>query len=125
VYRSLIEQHVQVELPKFSFESSLDAKPTLLKMGLNKIFQDGAELGRMLDGNSSKSPVKVDKIVHKAKIAVDEDGAEAAAASAATIVLRNLIRPPNPTFVADHPFVFVIRHNRSNLPLFMGTVQRL
>uniref|UniRef100_A0A6G1S7U0 Serpin I2 n=1 Tax=Aceria tosichella TaxID=561515 RepID=A0A6G1S7U0_9ACAR len=125
IYKSLNEQHVQVELPKFSFESSLDAKSTLLSMGLTKVFQNGAELGRMLVDDSPKNVAKVDKIVHKAKIAVDEDGAEAAAASAATIVLRNLIRPPNPTFVADHPFLFVIRHNKSNLPLFMGTIQKL
>jgi serine protease inhibitor len=125
IYKSLNEQHVQVEIPKFSFESSLDAKSALEQMGLARMFQKGADLGRMLSEDSPKNLAKVDKVLHKAKIAVDELGAEAAAASAATIVLRNLIRPPNPSFVADHPFLFVIRHNRSNLPLFMGTIEKL
>lgn len=127
IYRSLYELPVQIELPKFSFESSHDAKATLLKMGLKSIFRDSANLDRMFasaKGNST-IPAKVDKVIHKAKINVDESGAEAAAASMASVVLRNFIRPPTPTFVADHPFLFIIRHNRSNMPLFMGRVSSL
>lgn len=127
IYRSLSEQQVQVELPKFSFESSHDAKATLFKMGLKSIFQETAHLERMYNPKAAgkQTPVKVDKVVHKAKISVDESGAEAAGASMASVVLRNFIRPPTPIFIADHPFLFVIRHNRSNMPLFMGRVNSL
>lgn len=128
IYRSFSEQQVQVELPKFAFEASHDAKATLLKMGLKSIFQETAHLERMFKLNSKsnqQNPAKVDKVIHKAKISVDESGAEAAAASMASVVLRNFIRPPTPIFIADHPFLFVIRHNRSNMPLFMGRVSSL
>lgn len=137
VYRSLTEQTVQIELPKFNFESSHDAKETLKSMGLNAIFTDSARLGRMYHlagtvANSSSSaatsgtgPVQVDKVIHKAKIGVDESGAEAAAASMVSLGLRHFLRPATPTFVADHPFLFIIRHNKSNMPLFMGQVNRL
>lgn len=139
IYRSLSEQRVKIELPKFNFESSHDARETLKSMGLGAIFSNSAELGRMyhlvgasnsLAANSSssssgKAPVKVDKVIHKVKIGVDETGAEAAAASMVTLDLRNFVRPATPTFVADHPFLFIIRHNRSNMPLFMGQVNRL
>lgn len=127
IYRSLSEQQVQVELPKFSLEGSHDAKSSLLNLGLKSIFSDEADFERLYKANSTSTKVsaKVDKIIHKAKISVDEIGAEAAAASMAAIVLRNFIRPPTPVFVADHPFLFVIRHNRSNMPLFMGKVNSL
>ena len=134
IYNSLVEQQVQVELPKFSFEASYDAKSLLVRSGLSRVFGDSAELDRMFkqipagNGNStlSSNVAKVDKVIHKAKVSVDEQGAEAAAASMATIVLRNSIRqPPTPVFVADRPFLFVIRHNRSNMPLFMGRVNKL
>lgn len=123
IYSMLMEQQVQVELPKFSFDGSYDAKQALLSMGLKTIFEDGADLDRMLKDGKGKD-AKVDKILHKAKISVDETGAEAAAASMATIVLRQSIRPPAPIFVADHPFLFIIRHNRSNMPLFIGKVNK-
>lgn len=129
VYRSLSEQQVQVEMPKFSLEASHDAKSILSKMGLKTVLGEGtsgANFDRMYSVKSGNDGVaKVDKIIHKAKINVDESGAEAAAASMASIVLRNFIRPPTPMFVADHPFLFVIRHNRSNMPLFMGRVSSL
>lgn len=126
IYKMLSEQQVQVELPKFTFEASIDAKANLLKLGVQEIFRDTASLDNMFTVKSGlNTQAKVDKIIHKAKISVDETGAEAAAASMASIVLRNFIRPPTPVFVADHPFIFVIRHNRSNMPLFMGLVNKL
>lgn len=131
IYRSLTEQRVKIELPKFNFESSYDAKETLKSMGLNAIFKETADLSRMFNlaatggASNSSGPVKVDKVIHKVKIGVDESGAEAAAASMVTLDLRNFVRPATPTFVADHPFLFIIRHNKSNMPLFMGQVNRL
>lgn len=129
IYKSLSEQQVQVEIPKFSFEASHDAKSSLYKLGLKSIFEDSADLDLMYERSNNTQATnrraKVDKVIHRAKISVDESGAEAAAASMASIVLRNFIRPPTPVFVADHPFLFVIRHNRSNMPLFMGRVNSL
>lgn len=125
IYKLITEQQVQVELPKFTFETSYDAKDILSQIGLVDIFRGSPNLDRMFTLNtSSKLPVKVDKIIHKAKITVDETGAEAAAASMALIALRNYVRQ-TPIFTADHPFIFIIRHIRSNMPLFMGRVNAL
>lgn len=125
IYKSVSEQQVQVEIPKFSFDGSYNAKEVLINMGLSTVFNSKANLGRMVKNKQGQaSEVQVDKVIHKAKINVDEMGAEAAAASVATVVLRNFIRPPTPIFVANHPFLFVIRHNRSNMPIFMGRVSK-
>lgn len=58
------------------------------------------------------------QVVHKAFIEVNEEGAEAAAATAVQIVLCCM----PPSFVADHPFLFLIRDNRSKAVLFLGRI---
>lgn len=122
IYRALGDtQQVQVELPKFSLQSAHDVRSLLEKLGVQRIFsRDSAELDRMF---GSKSPAFVGKVIHKSKINVDEQGAEAAAASLASVVMRSSIRVTIPSFIADHPFFYVIRYNRSNMPLFMGQVR--
>jgi serpin B len=62
--------------------------------------------------------------IHKAYVDVNEEGTEAAAATAVVIrptAVRLHPQPP-PVFRADHPFVFLIRDNRSGSILFMGRV---
>jgi serpin B len=64
-------------------------------------------------------------VIHKAFIDVNETGTEAAAATAAVMVGAAMRAPdptPPPEFRADHPFVYLIRDNRSGGILFMGRV---
>lgn len=133
IYGSLQEpqatQRVHVELPKFALETTVDeAKEQLERLGLRRVFDaNRADFGPMLAptaGQSSGGRLKVDKVVHKARVMVDESGAEAAAASAVSIDMRAFYKPP-PVFQANRPFVFVIRHARSNMPLFMGQLNSL
>lgn len=127
IYKELDDKTklVQVEMPKFSFETPHDANGILSKMGLKTIFTDQAQLGRMFSNLSHDSSAKVDKIIHKAKISVDETGAEAAAATIAMVSVRTYPPPALPTFLANRPFLFIIRHNPTNMPLFMGRVSKL
>jgi serpin B len=60
-------------------------------------------------------------VIHKASVDVNEEGTEAAAATAVIMGYVGM-PPPVPVFRADHPFVFVIRHNESGSILFMGRV---
>ena len=65
----------------------------------------------------------VAKVLHKAYVAVDENGTEAAAATAVVMKVRGAPRPSEPkVFKADHPFVFMIRHRISGSILFLGRV---
>ena len=65
---------------------------------------------------SSANDLVLSKVVHKAFVEVNEEGTEAAAATANICVM--LCLPPR--FVADHPFLFFIRHNPSKSILFAG-----
>jgi serpin B len=64
----------------------------------------------------------ISAVIHKAFVAVDEEGTEAAAATA-VLMSKNGMPHDNPKeFTADHPFVFMIRHRSTGAILFMGRV---
>lgn len=67
--------------------------------------------------------LKIAKVFHKAFVEVNEEGTEAAAATA-VVMLRAMAAMPRPpiNFVVDRPFVFAIYNARLQLPLFIGKV---
>ncbi|XP_050092124.1 serine protease inhibitor 42Dd-like isoform X1 [Anopheles aquasalis] len=103
----LYKQEVEVFLPKFKIEFSLDLNDDLTELGMGRMFTDSAEFPELLEGNE---PLKVSKVVHKAFIEVNEEGTEAAAATGMIMMLRCL--PMHPYFTADHPFVYFLRHQQ-------------
>ncbi|NWV17932.1 ILEUB inhibitor, partial [Origma solitaria] len=111
----LYSTDVQVHLPKFKLEESYDLKSDLSAMGLLDLFSGGKA---DLSGMSGARDLFVSAIVHKAFVEVNEEGTEAAAATAADIAL--LCMPIVEEFNADHPFLFFIRHNPTQSILFLG-----
>ncbi|MEN8215211.1 MAG: serpin family protein [Pseudomonadota bacterium] len=108
---------VKVFLPKFQISSSFELTKTLTKMGMSAAFNEKADFSG-IDGTKELS---ISSVVHQAFVDVNEEGTEAAAATAVIIGIRSL-PPPPVTFQADHPFIFLIRHNLSGSILFMGRV---
>uniref|UniRef100_A0A1A7WV39 Leukocyte elastase inhibitor n=1 Tax=Iconisemion striatum TaxID=60296 RepID=A0A1A7WV39_9TELE len=109
------EVEVQVGLPRFKMEEKYDMKAVLMSMGM----VDAFDMGKSdFSGMSPANDLFVSEVYHKAFVEVNEEGTEAAAATAAVMMLRCAIRPA--TFIADHPFLFFIRHNTSNSILFAG-----
>ncbi|XP_010883989.3 leukocyte elastase inhibitor-like isoform X2 [Esox lucius] len=106
---------VQVGLPKFKLEESLDMKETLVSMGMIDAFDHSRS---DFSGMSPNNDLVLSKVVHKAFVEVNEEGTEAAAATAAIMMMRCALRTP--TFFADHPFLFFIRHNPTQSILFYG-----
>ncbi|KRT81058.1 hypothetical protein AMK59_6112 [Oryctes borbonicus] len=98
---------VSVTLPRFKLESNINLKEPLKQIGLGAIFLDGADFSNMLD---SQKPLKIDKVIQKAFVEVNEEGSEAAAATGVFMMFRTALRPVNPpaSFRADHPFIFYI-----------------
>jgi serpin B len=93
---------------------------TLSAMGMAQAFQKGAA---DFSGMTGKRDFWISAAIHKAYIDVNEEGTEAAAATG--IVMRSMAmqrEQPPIVFRADHPFLFVIRDNRSGGILFMGRV---
>nr|KYP64550.1 Serpin-ZX [Cajanus cajan] len=78
-------------------------------------------LTEMVDSSVGQN-LCVSDIFHKSFIEVNEEGTEAAAATAATILLRSVQFPTKIDFVADHPFLFLIREDLTGTVLFIGQV---
>ncbi|XP_069990383.1 leukocyte elastase inhibitor [Penaeus vannamei] len=108
---------LRVKFPKFSVESTLGNEliSTLHKMGIRDLFFSTADLTDF----TQVRELKVTRAIHKALIEVDEEGAEAAAATVLVITNRSSMTPKT-TFTCNRPFVFYIKDNEANNILFMG-----
>jgi serpin B len=113
-------QEVQVTLPRFRFSYGDSMVNSLKRMGVKKAFS--AEKADF-SGMTKKKELFFSEVIHKAFVAVDEEGTEAAAATAVIMTLgaSPLMAKPEPKiFKADHPFLFIIRHKKTGAILFMG-----
>jgi serpin B len=112
---------VKVTLPRWKFTSGLLSLNEALKgMGMKDAFEaKQADFSGMV----THEPLFISDVLHKAFVAVDEDGTEAAAATAVVMAAGSAMIPEEPKeFRADHPFVYVIRERASGGILFMGRV---
>jgi len=119
-FSNISETKVKTFVPKFKIESTLELNQPLQKVGISNMFDVGAA---DLSGISGNKDLFVSLVVQKAFIEVNEEGAEAAAATGAVMMMRSMPMPINePTFRCDRPFYFMIRERSSGLVLFSGRV---
>ena len=116
---SLSEKEVNLLFPKFKMRSKANLGDLLIQMGMPQAFSNKADFSRM----TSEDDLKIDQVIHEAFIEVDEEGTEAAAATAVSIVVKSA-RPDEERIIfrADRPFKFFIKDNKTNTILFMGRV---
>jgi serpin B len=110
---------VILTLPKFTMTQQFELGGTLGAMGMRQAFERSADFSAM----TGSPDLWISAAVHKAFIDVNEEGTVAAAATG--IVMRSMAmarEEPPIVFRADHPFLFLIRDNRSGGILFMGRV---
>ncbi len=111
------EREVDIYLPKFKFETQYELKDLLSGMGMVDAF---ALPPADFSGISGHKDLYITKVIHKAIIEVNEEGSEAAAATAVVVGTKAVLHKP--VFKADRPFLFLIRHNETGSILFMGRV---
>ncbi|NIM50516.1 MAG: serpin family protein [Gemmatimonadales bacterium] len=117
--RDLSATEVDVFLPRFTITSAFQLNDALLSMGMADAFDIGKADFSGMDGR--KNWFYIGAVLHKAFTAVDEEGTEAAAATAVVMVM-GLPEEAPPTFRADHPFLFLIRECSTGSILFLGRV---
>lgn len=105
---------VKLTLPKFRIVKSLAMEP-LLQEKMPAPFSENADFS----GISPHDKLKISVVRHQAFINVDEKGTEAGAATAVATGIRTVVLP-EATFLADHPFIFVLRDHQSKTILFQG-----
>ena len=112
-----VETEIKVELPKFKFERKYDLINYLRELGINDAFSPGIADFSKMDGTNS---LFIGKALHQSFVEVNEEGTEAAAATA--IIMELTAMPDEKFFIADHPFIFLIQHEETGAILFMGKV---
>ncbi|NXI92534.1 SPB8 protein, partial [Psophia crepitans] len=111
----MFETKVEVYLPRFKLEGTFNLNEVLQEMGMTDIFTESkADLSAV---SFSKSLV-MSNVVHKTYVEVNEEGTIAAAGTGAVVNERSLHLTE--VFMADHPFLFFVRHNPTNAILFFG-----
>lgn len=118
----MAQMDVITAIPRFGFSTQLDMKGLWQSLGAKEVFERGrADLAGISD-----RPLRVSQILHEATVEVNETGAIAAAATLAPadpfgakeespVEKRRRV-----SFIANHPFLWVIQHRRTGLILFMG-----
>ena len=117
--REKLARHlVTLQLPKWSFESARQLKEPLRALGMVKAFEPGSADLSGMDGQPGQ--LYIDEVYHKAFVAVDEQGTEAAAATA--VVIREVSAPPHVELRVDRPFMFFLFDQPTGQILFLGHV---
>jgi len=115
---NMTSKNIALKMPKFEFHTPLyNIKEYLKILGMNQPFLASADFS-----NLSNTTLKIDAVLHKAFIKVDEKGTEA---TAATVVIdANVTKPPEPiVFNINRPFIFFIKDTLSGQILFMGVMR--
>jgi serpin B len=109
---------VQLGLPKFTFESQFSLREQLSALGMTDAFDRNRADFSGMTGNRD---LFISDVIHKAFVAANEKGTEAAAATA---VIMDLVMAPmfEVSLTVDRPFIFLIRDKVSGQILFMGRV---
>jgi serpin B len=117
IMEQLRSQQVLLTMPKFEYESGFELKKALTSLGMVQPFSMEADFS----GMTGRPELFIDDVYHKAFVAVDEEGTEAAAATA--VVMQLTAAPAMPVEVTvDRPFVFLIRDIDTGAVLFLGHV---
>jgi serpin B len=115
--KDLAPRKVQVSLPKFEVKAAYGLNEYLIAAGMKRAFSPIADFS----GIAAQQKMKIDAVLHKAWVKVEEKGTEAAAATAVVMTKAAAPVAPKPvTFKADHPFLFLIKDKETGLILFWG-----
>lgn len=115
----MTEEKIDLYLPRFKFETKYlmgGEEGFLGKMGMPTAFSLGADLS----GMTGRQELQVTEVIHQAFVEVNEEGTEAAAATAVIVGIKMIQQKP--VFRADHPFIFIIQERRTGSILFLGRV---
>ena len=120
---ALTTHEVHLSLPRWESESTLSLSRVLEELGIHDAFdEDRADLSGMADFSRTGESLFVADVIHQANITVDEEGTEAAAATAVLVFAVCKCPPPEVTLTIDRPFIYLIRDDITGEILFLGRV---
>ena len=115
---SMEETILDIYLPKFKVETEYALKENLNNLGMETPFTGYADFS----GMNGVKELYISQVIHKAYVDVNEEGTEAAAATAVIMERFSIGGPDDIIFNCDHPFLYLIQHKQTGTILFMGSV---
>ncbi len=117
---ALRAEEVHMEIPKFTLNSEFSLSENLKDMGMQEAFDNRADFS----GISGRTDLEISDVLQKVFFEIDEEGSEAAAATAIVVVTTSFdpnmeLKQPK-MFIANRPFLFVLKENFYDTPLFIG-----
>jgi len=123
IRESLKGTQIDLAFPKFEIKHKEEMRPLLENLGIKDAFdRDRADFTHMGTINPGAGRLKIDEVIHDARIIVDEEGTEAAAATAATMMGTSMAQPEKKKITFDRPFVYLLWHKETGTVLFLGRV---
>ena len=119
------KEEAVVQIPRFTLESGKSLVAPLKSLGMTKAFDfNQADFNPMFEDN--KKRIRIADVIHKTFVQVNEEGTEAAAATAVLMQAESArFIPDKFVMKADHPFLFAIADEKTSTILFLGLIQRL
>ncbi len=119
ILNEAIMQRVDIQMPKFDYETTINANGPLVALGMAESFNsENADFS----GITEEEKLYITDVLHKATITVDEGGTVAAAATSIIFGLTSALPEEPIELVIDRPFLFFIQHEPTGTILFMGRV---
>ncbi len=110
---------INLEMPKYDFETEINANDVLIALGMEEAFDPDLS---DFKGIADVEDLHISDVLQKATIIVDEEGTEAAAATAVIVGVESMPIDDPISLVVDRPFFFMIQHIPTGTILFMGHV---
>lgn len=117
IFEELSDARGELALPRFEYETGIQLSDALSTLGMPGAFESGADFGGMVEEGTGPW---IDEVYHDAHVSVDEEGTEAAAATA--VVMTESAPPEWGELRFDRPFLFCIRDRPTDAVLFLGRV---
>lgn len=118
IITGLKPQKTELALPRFTTRTKLDIRGSLQALGMKLAFGDDADFSRLCENGRG---LMISKVLHQTFVEVTEEGTEAAAATGIVMRPKGMVMEEKPkAFIADHPFLYLIRHEPSGTVVFLG-----
>lgn len=116
----LSQQRIAFAMPRYTATFKAELNAPLSQLGMAQAFDSGsADFSRLV---APPQRAYVSLVLHRAFVRVDEEGTEAAAATAVTMRATAVMMPPEKRMIVDRPFLMAIRDDRSKQILFLGAI---
>ncbi|MGC9520666.1 MAG: serpin family protein [Anaerolineae bacterium] len=116
ILSALQSQRVNLAMPRFEFSSKFSLTDALSELGMPVAFTEEADFS----GINERRELMITDVLHQAFVSVDEEGTEAAAATAVVVGLTSAMPEEPVEMTVDRPFIFLIRDIETGALLFVG-----